>query len=195
MDPLEPLPPQRLVAALRALGDETRLRILGLLARRPHCAQELVEVLELSAPTISHHIGALRAADLVRARKDPPYLMYTLHEPTLRAVGGALASGRDLGALLELPGEDRASARILRDAFDDDGRLRELPGRKRARAVVLRWLAQRFETGHIYPEREVNRILLQFHDDVAVLRHQLLEQGWMRREGGVYRRVEEAEFQ
>ena len=195
MEPLEPLSLDRLVCVLRALGEGNRLRIVGLLARRPHCAQELVEVLELSPPTVSHHVGALRAAGLIRTRKDPPYLMYSLNEPALRAAGGALASGRDLGALLELPGEDRASARILREAFDDEGRLREIPARKRARAVVLRWLAQRFETGRIYPEREVNRILLQFHDDVAILRHQLLEQGWMRREGGVYRRVEEAEIQ
>jgi biotin operon repressor len=195
MDEAGPLTLEQLVAVLRALAETNRLRLVGLLARRPHYAQELADLLELSPATVSHHASTLRAAGLLRTRKDPPYLLYTLDEAALKAAGAMLAGGRDLGTSLQLPGEDRASARILRASFDAEGRLVEIPARKRARAVVLRWLAQRFETGHIYPEREVNRILLQFHDEVAILRQHLLDEGWMRREGGVYRRVEEADRQ
>lgn len=187
------LPPAKLVAVLRALGDENRLRIVGLLARRPHYAQELVELLELSPATVSHHVRLLRGAGLVRMRKDPPYFQYSLDEDMLRAAGQMLAGGKSLAGILELPGEDAVSARILREALDGDGRLLAIPSRKRSRAVILRWVAQHFETGRIYPEREVNRILLQVHDDVGTLRDHLLALGWMRREGGVYRRVEEAE--
>ena len=56
-----PDPTRRLAEGLRALGDETRLRILGLLTRRPHYGEELAESLGLTPATISHHIKALES--------------------------------------------------------------------------------------------------------------------------------------
>jgi hypothetical protein len=42
-----------------------------------------------------------------------------------------------------------------------------------------------------YPEREVNQMLLEFHDDVATLRRELIHHKLLEREQGIYRRVPE----
>jgi hypothetical protein len=182
-----------LATTFKALGDESRLQIVGLLARRPHYAEELADLLELAPPTISHHLRVLAHAGLVRRRKDPPYIRCSLDLARVRSLAQELGDVRLLAERLELPGEESASARILRELLDEDGRLKTVPVRKRPLAVLLRWLAQRFQSGHIYPEREVNRILMEVYDDVPLLRQLLLEHGWMQREGGVFRRIEEVE--
>jgi DNA-binding transcriptional ArsR family regulator len=62
-DPLSA--PQSVVRLHRALGDETRLRILKLLAGRDLYLTEIAQQLELSKPTIKHHLVLLRSAGLV----------------------------------------------------------------------------------------------------------------------------------
>jgi ArsR family transcriptional regulator len=54
------------VRVLKALADETRLRILQMLAERPLYGQQLADALGVSHPTISHHMAQLRIAGLTR---------------------------------------------------------------------------------------------------------------------------------
>jgi DNA-binding transcriptional ArsR family regulator len=54
------------VKVLKALADETRLRILQLLTERPLYGQQLAEALGVSHPTVSHHMAQLRIAGLTR---------------------------------------------------------------------------------------------------------------------------------
>ena len=50
---------------------------------------------------------------------------------------------------------------------------------------------QEFEPGRPYPEREVNHILLDFNEDVATLRREMIDHGLMKREKGIYERIGE----
>jgi len=77
----------------------------------------------------------------------------------------------------------------LRPFFDPDGRLITLPARRARRLLVLDRLAQFFEPGERYPEAEVNRRLKQVHDDVAMLRRYLIDEGFLDRAGGIYWRI------
>jgi len=61
-----------------------------------------------------------------------------------------------------------------------------LPRKRSKRLVVLDRLAQEFEPGTHYPEREVNRILRPFDDDVATLRRYLVDEGFLDRSDGEY---------
>jgi len=54
------------VRVLKALADETRLRILQMLAERQLYGQQLADALGVSHPTISHHMAQLRIAGLTR---------------------------------------------------------------------------------------------------------------------------------
>ena len=58
--------PDRLLRALKALSDPTRLRILRYLSEEPLPPAELSRRLRLRAPTVIHHLKALRLAELVQ---------------------------------------------------------------------------------------------------------------------------------
>jgi hypothetical protein len=78
---------------------------------------------------------------------------------------------------------------VLRAFLDADGRLTVVPARRWKRLVVLDHLAQMFEPGRRYPEVEVNRRLRAVHDDVAMLRRYLVDEGFLDRDTGVYWRI------
>jgi hypothetical protein len=61
-----------------------------------------------------------------------------------------------------------------------------MPARPAPRGIVLRWLAERFEPGRRYPEREVNELLRRSHPDNAMLRRYLVDHGLLERDHGVY---------
>jgi ArsR family transcriptional regulator len=59
-----------LAESLKVLGDEHRLAIVALLARGELCVCHLVDILALPQSTVSHHVGVLKRAGLVRDRPD-----------------------------------------------------------------------------------------------------------------------------
>ena len=69
----------------KALGDTTRLRILGLLLVREMCVCEVMAALYLTQPTASHHLRILENVGLVRDRKEGKWVFYTLRDPVLTA--------------------------------------------------------------------------------------------------------------
>jgi DNA-binding transcriptional ArsR family regulator len=184
-----------LLAALKALSDASRLRVVGLLAGgRRLAVEELAAALDLTPGTVVHHLRRLKEAGLVRSRPRPPYVEYELRIERLNEIGAALGKvgqdGEPDAALLPGPdGEPRPAyeAKVLR-AFFSDGRLVRLPAQVKKELVVLRYLAETvFEPGRDYPEKEVNQLLALRHADVAALRRYLVDHGFMSRERGVYR--------
>ncbi len=61
-----------------------------------------------------------------------------------------------------------------------------MPTRRAKRLLVLDQVAQLFELGRTFPEREVNARLAGIHPDVAALRRYLVDEQFLTREGGVY---------
>ena len=184
----------RLVAVFRVLADPTRLRILGALAERPRTGKELSEVLGLTPPTISHHMTKLTGVGLVRMTPDGTRRTYALDEPALRDVGRRVAAteptappGGDAGRPDDgADPEERERAKILRDFFAGP-RLKQIPAQRKKRVIVLQHLLERFAPDRSYPEQEVNDLLREAHDDVATLRRELVDYGFMQRERGIYR--------
>jgi DNA-binding transcriptional ArsR family regulator len=80
-DPLSA--PQAVVRLHRALGDETRLRILKLLAGRDLYLTEIAQHLDLSKPTIKHHLALLRSAGLVTITESGTVVYYSLRRGRL----------------------------------------------------------------------------------------------------------------
>lgn len=78
----------RALAALRfrALGDETRLRLLEILTTGERCVADLMEILGLGQSLVSHHLRALREAGLVSVRREGRWVYYAISEPTLASV-------------------------------------------------------------------------------------------------------------
>ena len=63
------VPVAGLAATIKALSDETRLRILALLAGGESCVCDIVEVIGVPQNLVSHHLSVLRRAGLVRDRR------------------------------------------------------------------------------------------------------------------------------
>lgn len=77
--------------------------------------------------------------------------------------------------------------KTIRVFIGADGRLTSIPVKRRARIVVLLELLKRFEPGRDYTEKEVGDVLRTADDDVAYLRRELVDYGFMSRADGIYR--------
>jgi len=85
-------PPPAVIRLHRALGDETRLRILKLLAGRDLYLTEIAQQLDLSKPTIKHHLAMLRAAGLVTVTESSTVVYYSLRTDRIQGAAGDLES-------------------------------------------------------------------------------------------------------
>lgn len=179
---------RELARLLKVIADETRLRILGLLAERPHVGKELAETLSLSPPTVSHHIRKLVDSGIVTAASDAQMQRYSLNAALLSEMRRTPVSDSNKPAEVVTPESevDAYRARTIRNFFDGD-RLISIPARRKQRVVILQHLLGSFDPTRNYPEKEVNDILRRAHDDVASLRRELVDYGFMTRERGVYR--------
>lgn len=74
----------------KALSDETRLKILGMLSDDEICACELLEEVDITQPTLSYHMKYLCDSGLVNSRKDGPWMRYTLNTAQIALLGNFL---------------------------------------------------------------------------------------------------------
>jgi len=84
------IPPAELTRILRALADDTRLRILKLIAERPRTTQELAPLVGLSMSGVSKSIRLLSSAGLVTAHREGYYVVYRLAPDRIAAVTSAI---------------------------------------------------------------------------------------------------------
>ena len=177
----------------RALADPTRIRILALLAQRSMYGQELAEALEVSPPTISHHLHLLKSGGLISERRENNYRHYTISEDGLQKMAATLTliHLQEMGdpistdAVVGSPSVDDDRTLILKTLFKD-GRLLSIPAHHRGRGFILEKIAESFEWGRYYDEKEVNAILKAFHEDTATLRRELITHKLMMRDHGHY---------
>ena len=198
---------ETLLEFLKALGDDTRLKLACLLSQKAYSVGELAGALDLTAPTVSHHLSKLREAGLVNLGVEGNAHYYRLNDELIERVKRTLLTPAMLAEMAEqltnadLFRQKASAARAQAEAWLDDldmdeedrkvlrdytraGRLTQIPSRQKKLLVVLRWLATKFAPGVKYPEREVNAILKQVHPDSASLRRYLIEFGLLEREGG-----------
>ncbi len=79
---------------LKALANETRLKILLLLSKREMCVCELTVALDLTQPTTSHHLNILENMRVIKDRKEGRWVFYSVAN---------LALVKHLFDLLEFP--------------------------------------------------------------------------------------------
>jgi len=69
---------QDLIKAMKALSDETRLRILNLLLERECCVCEVMQTLDISQSRASRNLGILQNAGFLKARRDGLWIVYSI---------------------------------------------------------------------------------------------------------------------
>ena len=74
----------------KALADETRQKIMQLCCCQWLSVNEIVEQLNVTQPTVSHHLAVLRKAGLVNVREEGKQTFYALNQAKITACCGLL---------------------------------------------------------------------------------------------------------
>lgn len=71
---------KNLVNFFRAMGEDTRVKIITMLLKEEMCICELLEALGLSQSAVSHHVKILKQAGLVNDRRDGKWTFYSINK-------------------------------------------------------------------------------------------------------------------
>ena len=200
-----------LLAGLRALVDQHRLRIVARLAGSPETAESLAAELRQPVPVdpapprragggrarrAALGVGRERSCSGRGSTASARWAVGSRRSSARRTgfeglPGGAWPhDGEPLEATLARLQPTPDEAKTLR-AYLVDGRLTTIPAQPKKRDIVLRFLLERvFTEDRDYPEKEVNQRLALFHPDVAALRRYLYDEGYVDRDHGQYRRAD-----
>ena len=171
----------------KALGHPTRLLIMNLVKIKPRHGEELAAILKLKPATISHHLAILSRAGLLSSKKDQYYQIYTPNNDSLQPTLEEMVTLPQPGLPTRVE-EDAYRNKVLK-TFLKKGRLVSIPAQLKKRQIIYETIVEEFEPNRRYSEREVNQILVEFHDDVASLRRGLISQKLMQRQKGIYWRI------
>jgi ArsR family transcriptional regulator len=69
-----------MTAFFKVLGDETRMRIVLLISEESRCTGDIAAALNMSDSAVSHQLKALKAAGLVRTRREGKNIYYLLDD-------------------------------------------------------------------------------------------------------------------
>jgi len=175
----------RVLSFFKALSDESRLKIVGALATNERSVEELATLLELRAPTVSHHLSKLKEVGLVDMQSEGTTHIYHLNVSEMKSLAKRMLALDTIETFSEDVISDAWDRKILGDFFEGQ-RLKEIPASRKKREVILRWLVERFQFDRHYPEKEVNTIIGRHHPDFATLRRELIGARLLAREAGVY---------
>ncbi|NLL80020.1 MAG: winged helix-turn-helix transcriptional regulator [Clostridiales bacterium] len=77
---------KRMASIFKAFGDENRLRILQMLRDSERCACSILDEMQITQPTLSHHMKILCDAGIVIGRKEGKWMHYSISENGFRNV-------------------------------------------------------------------------------------------------------------
>jgi len=161
------------------LADDERRRVAAAVVLGATSLPAVADATGMSADRVSRALGRLAEAGLVADV-----------EGVGLAVDGAVFQQAARAARARPPrtehADETAERRQVLDAFVHDGRITSLPASRSKRVVLLDWVAQAFEPGVRYSERDVNELLAVRHADTAMLRRYLVDEGLLDRGGGEY---------
>ena len=163
---------------VRVVADPLRLALLGRAAEGKVELDEVARSFGIAKRKVAEAVGKLRAAGLID--QDMRLIADRLQSiaaslPTAEGVAASITAG---------PWSDEE--RHILSRFFSGTRLTEIPSSRHKRQIVLERLAQEFEPGHRYQERDVNFALQLFHADYAALRRYMVDEGLLTRADGVY---------
>ncbi len=160
------------------LAEPERMKVVAALALGSVTTSEIARASGLETRTIVDALDRLTTGGLVEQSGEE----YLLLEAAFKVA--ARESAPD-AAPTSFPDEPADRQRIL-DQCLRDGRLIHMPSKRSKRLVLLEEIAQRFEPGLHYTERQVNASLSEVDSDTATLRRYLVDNGFLDRGDGEY---------
>ena len=172
----------------KGLADRSRLQILKSLLEEDMYVERLAQRLELTPATVSFHLKKLMDAGAVSSRREQYYTMYSINKEVFQCRILDILGEKSSDAQRQQEREARYRQRVL-DSFFEYGRLKAIPAQRKKERICLEEIAKELGLGRPYPERELNQVLLRFHQDYCTLRRDMISEGILRREEALYTRL------
>lgn len=137
---------------------------------------------------INIKLKKLMDAGAVSSRREQYYTMYSINKEVFQCRILDILGEKSSDAQRQQEREARYRQRVL-DSFFEYGRLKAIPAQRKKERICLEEIAKELELGRPYPERELNQVLLRFHQDYCTLRRDMISEGILRREEGLYTRL------
>lgn len=177
------------VKIFKCLADKSRLLIIKNLIESPMYVELLSERLDLTPSTISFHLKKLEEVKLVHSKKEQYYVVYHLNNDILSHKLIDLVNVIDTEKDIQAKREEQYRKSVI-SAFFEYGKLKSVPVQQKKRNIVLEEIAKLFEKGKAYPEREVNIIIADVHDDFCTIRREMVDAHILYRENNIYKLVD-----
>jgi predicted transcriptional regulator len=180
------------IKIFKCLADKSRLLIINNLKESPMYVELLSERLRLSPSTISFHLKKLEEVKLVYSTKEQYYVVYNLNEDILSQSLNDLIHIAKSEKDIQTEREDKYKQSVV-DAFFEYGKLKSIPVQQKKKKIVLEKIAESFESGRSYTEKEVNIIIAEFHDDFCTIRREMIGFSIFERQNNIYKLVDKKE--
>lgn len=172
------------LALLKLLADETRLEILNILLKEDSYVEKIACELSLTPATICYHLKKMESAGVVNCSRSQFYIIYSLNREIF---------DKPLFELIKkdektVDAEEKYKKEVISNFFKY-GRLTRIPTQRKKREIVLAEILSQFEFNREYDEKEVNEIILNYHEDFCTIRREMIAFGMMTRDHEIYKRV------
>lgn len=168
---------------LKLLADETRLKILNILVKEDSYVEKIACELSLTPATICYHLKKMESAGVVNCSRSQFYMIYSLNREIFDKPLFELIKDEEI-----VNTEEKYRKAVL-SSFFKHGRLTQIPTQRKKREIVLSEILRQFEPDRAYTEKEVNEIILRYHEDYCTIRREMIAFGMMTRHHETYKRV------
>jgi len=179
--------PNEMLEFVKALSHADRLRVVGVLARKPATAKEISETLGMPFRDVVQHLAMLSHAGVVLEQNDA----WSLDSASMENMSRRQFEGQR-ESYVPAPDLRDKPRKVLAAYLNPDGTIRQLPAQDEKLRIILDYVLQAFTPGVIYTEKEVNMIIRRFHLDTASLRREMIDRAMLQRksDGSQYWRPE-----
>lgn len=174
------------IKLFKCLADKSRLQILKSLSKEDMYVERLAERLALTPATISFHLKKLEDAKAVSSYKEQYYTMYSLCQDVFMTKIIDIIKEESEVIDEQKQREDAYREKVIKTFFEY-GKLKSIPAQRKKQRICLEEIAKAFEPDKEYDEKEVNEIILRFHEDFCTLRREMICEHIMDRDGNIYR--------
>ncbi|MBQ7780139.1 MAG: DUF2087 domain-containing protein [Clostridia bacterium] len=172
------------LALLKLLADETRLEILNILLKEDSYVEKIACELSLTPATICYHLKKMVSAGVVNCSRSQFYIIYSLNRDIFNKPLYELIKKDE-----QIVDTEEKYKRTVISNFFKYGKLTQIPTQRKKREIVLAEILKQFETDREYDEKDVNEIILRYHEDYCTIRREMIAFGMMTRDREIYRRV------
>ena len=169
---------------LKLLADETRLEILNILLKEDSYVEKIACELSLTPATICYHLKKMEAAGVVNCSRSQFYIIYSLNRKVFDKPLFELIKKDE-----EIVNTEEKYKKEVLSTFFKYGRLIHIPTQRKKREIVLSHILEKFDFNREYSEKEVNGIILCFHEDFCTIRREMIAFGMMTRDHETYKRI------